>query len=213
MKPIDVERYLADNASAEVRARIEATMAANAEFAERIRRRRAERRAFAVDPRRRRFSDLVREAEAEKTSLTRRSEVSTRRWAMAAVLASGAAVGLAIAPLSTDVPARVGDASMRTKGGTSVRLAVARVDGTVAAYAPGDTLHPGDRIRISVRAVAEGFVSVLLEEREGDVQVIYGAAELGRLPRGASRASGKPSSRRPVGLGAPVHCVFAPAGR
>ena len=160
----EIEDFLAGELAADRRAAIERAAAEDQELAMYLEERRAERDAFLHDPRRRSFASLVEEAGPERSWFRPRT--------IGLVLAAAVAL-IVILP-------RGQEHSIRTKGGLSVKAAV-QSDGAPQMFDATRDLHPGDRIRLTVEDPAGGFLTVLLEEESGAVDVLYRPEELGEL--------------------------------
>ena len=189
MKPIDFERYLVEEASPEVVEAIERRMSTDPSFADEVRRRRQERRSFPLDPRRRRFAELVQEADQERWW---RRRLGPRRSGSAPGIGLGVMALLSVALfLSRPQEELPIDRGVRVKGGVSVKLAIAGHDGRgVEPYERGQPLRPGDRVRFSIDDAVGGFVTVLLEEKGGEVELVYRPGELGQLSPGRHELPG-----------------------
>ena len=163
----DIEDYLAGVLAADRTAALERAAEEDEELAMYLMERRAERDAFLLDPRRRSFQSLVEEAGPER-----------RPWALwtMGLVAAAAAVFLLIP--RGEAP------GVRTKGGLSVKAAI-QGEGAPRMFDASDGVHPGDRIRLTVEDPGGGFLTVLLEERSGDVDILYRPEELGELVPGA----------------------------
>lgn len=165
----ELEDYLVGELTPDRAAVIEAAAKEDAALSDHLEARRAERAAFLHDPRRRSFASLVDEAGAAK-----KPWLSWSSFALG--IAAAAAAGLVLAP-SGDAP------GIRTKGGISVKAAVL-TGGEPELFDATKALHPGDRIRLTVDDPSGGFLTVILEEASGEVDVLYRPAELGELRPG-----------------------------
>jgi hypothetical protein len=143
--------------------------------------RRAEIASFRADPRRKSFSELRSEAEAEPRSLFDRIFSPPLRpiWATAGVGLVAASIAFALFAPKPE------DDGIHVRGGVAVRAAVLHEGQTSRLYEGGEALHPGDRVRLTVDDPHGGWVTVMLEEEaSGKVSVIYAPKELGRLDPG-----------------------------
>jgi hypothetical protein len=173
----ELERYLVGELDAERTEIIDRAAEEDRELKAWIDERRAERQAFLLDPRRKPFAKLIEQAGEQ------RSPTWLTRWWPGVSLVAAAAV---VAILFVRPPER--DPMFRNKGGLSVQAAV--LDGDRAQLFEGEQLHPGSRLRLSVDDPRGGYVTVILEEANGEVSILYGPDELGRLRPGTHRLPG-----------------------
>lgn len=174
---LELERYLAGELEPERAAVIERAAEEDEELKGWMSERTAERDAFLLDPRRRPFASLVEEAGAAEKR--RRSA-----WIpMLSIVAAAAVVAL----IFVKPPENTG--GFRSKGGISVQAAV--LEGERSSIFDGNRkLHPGDRLRLSLDDAKGGYVTVLLEEQEGTIDVLYDPTELGKVGPGTHRLPG-----------------------
>ena len=62
--------------------------------------------------------------------------------------------------------------------------------GEEAQLFEGEQLHPGSRLRLAIDDPNGGWVTVILEETNGETAVVYGPDELGKLGPGTHRLPG-----------------------
>ena len=142
-----LERYLADDLPAPLRAQLDETLPRSAEDAARLAELRGETAAF-----------LARHppaAMAERLTPRRRRWV----WSLFAIPVAAAATLLLL-------PAREPDVS--AKGGVSVAIFAQRGTDTFRV-GPADELAPGDRVRFEVRSATAGYAAVLGRDAAGAV--------------------------------------------
>lgn len=176
----EVERYLAGEAPAEVRAAVEEMAAEDPAFASWLEERKRERQAFRLDPRRRSFASLA--AEAEKRP--RRP-----RWASLLWMGSAGAALAATAAVTLFLVGPKNRPDIAVRGGVSVQAAVLR-GGQAEVLRPGSALRPGDRIRLRIDDPHGGYVAVLLQERSCATEVVYAPDEVGALAPGSHTLPG-----------------------
>ena len=196
-----LEAYLVgDLAPAEIDA-VERAMAADPSLEAWVSRRRTEQAAFAYEPRRRPFAALV--AEAEGPASMRAKQGPGLRWLWATAVAASAASVVALTPALDDrghdvVGPSIQSTRIRAKGHApqmtestqlTVRAALRSAAGT-RPMSSGDSVRPGDRLRLMVEDGEGGYATVLLEEESGDVSVLYHPEELGRLEAGTHALPG-----------------------
>ncbi len=167
----ELEDYVGGELAAERAAVIEAAAEEDESLSQYLESRKSERAAFLHDPRRRSFQSLVDEAGGEKR----------RAWFALPVLALAGAVA-AVMVLTPNAPSNTG--GIRTKGGISVQAAVLAGE-RPELFDATKALHPGDRIRLTVDDPTGGYVTVILEESSGAVDVLYRPTELGELRPGS----------------------------
>ena len=172
----ELERYLVGELEAERAAIIDRAAEEDRELKAWIDERRAERQAFLLDPRRKPFAELIQRAGEQ------RAKPRLVPWWTGLSLVAAAAV---VAVLFVRPPQ---ENTIRNKGGLSLQAAV--LDGDRAQLFEGEKLHPGSRLRLAVDDPRGGYVTVILEEANGDVSVLYGPDELGRLRPGSHRLPG-----------------------
>ncbi|MEQ8274715.1 MAG: DUF4384 domain-containing protein [Deltaproteobacteria bacterium] len=170
----ELEDYVVGELAAERAAVIEAAAEEDESLSQYLESRKSERAAFLHDPRRRNFQSLVDEAGVEKK----------RAWFAlpALALAGGIAAAVVLMPTTPTTPSNTG--GIRTKGGISVQAAVLAGE-RPELFDATKALHPGDRIRLTVDDPTGGYVTVILEESSGAVDVLYRPTELGELRPGS----------------------------
>jgi hypothetical protein len=171
----ELERFLAGELDRERAALIERAAEEDRELKAWIDDRRAEQQAFLLDPRRKPFAKLVEEAGVPKKR-------PLRWWPALSMVAAAAVIALVFVRPPGEDP------KIRSKGGLSVKAAV--LEGERAQLFDGEKLHPGSRLRLSVDDPRGGWVTVILEESNGEVSVLYGPDELGKLSPGTHRLPG-----------------------
>lgn len=173
-----IEAYLSGEASPEEIEAIERAERQDQVLSDYLTERRAERDAFLMDPRRRSFASLVEEAERGE-----RSWLSTKWLGVGFGIALAAAAAFAVMSTKENAP------GIQTKGGLSLKAAVLE-DGKPRFFDASTDLHPGDRLRFTVDDPGGGYVTVILEESSGGVDVMYEPGELGELNPGSHTLPG-----------------------
>ena len=176
----ELEAYLAGDLSKERREAIEHAAREDQQLKAWIEERKAERDAFHFDARRRPFAQLVEEAGATPTKRSRLPFISSLS------LAGAVALGVVFFVAPTD--------GIRTKGDLGPPNVTAALllgpKETSQIFDGSQKLHPGDRLRLTVEDRAGGYVTVLLQEENGRVDLLYKPQELGRLLPGTHRLPG-----------------------
>jgi hypothetical protein len=183
----DLERYLVGELDEERTRAIDRAAEEDGKLKAWIADRRAERHAFLLDPRRKSFAKLLEEAKVQKNWIA--------QWWPGLSLVAAAAVVAAVFVRPPDQPSyRDGRPhpspqettyGIRNKGGLSVQAAV--LEGDRSQIFEGEKLHPGNRLRLSVDDPRGGWVTVILEESNGEISVLYQPEELGKLRPGTHR--------------------------
>jgi hypothetical protein len=171
----ELERYLSGGLDPDQRAAIERAAEEDVELGSWLRERQAERDAFRLDPRRRQFASLIEEAGAAEG----RGWLSAWLPRLSILAAATAVVVFFVKPTG----------EIRTKGSLSVRAAVLE-DEHPTLFDGKRALHPGDRLRLAVDDPKGGYVTVLLQEQGGKVEVLYRATELGEIGPGTHHLPG-----------------------
>jgi hypothetical protein len=168
----ELEEYLAGELDAERARSIEAAAENDPELASWLETRKKEQREFLFDPRRKSFAALVAAAQVKERP---------RPWRWLIPLSATASVAAVLLVFMATIDPRP---VLRQKGSLSVRAAV--LDGQASTILLGNRrLHPGDRLRLTVDDPQGGYLTVLLQEAGGKVDVLYAPAELGRLAPGS----------------------------
>jgi len=149
-----LERYLAGELEPAEARRIEDAAVARPELDAHLRERRAEREAFKL-----RMRPLPLPKEPERSLFA--------RWAFVAVAAAALVLAVVLATLP-----KGGGVAMRGDAQVSAHVAVQR-GADVFEYREGVILQPNDRIRLTVRVAAPGFLTVVGRDARGVSQVLY----------------------------------------
>ena len=182
-RAFELEDYLAGELDPAQAKAIEMASEHNSELSNWLARRQSEREAFFQDPRRRSFASLLAEATQQRSPSRWAPWFAVRYGKTKAVLrTTGLTFGLVagVTAMAMVIPTRP---EVRTKGGFSVRAAVL-VDGSAHILTSGEPLVPRSRLRLTIEDPVGGYLTVLLEERNGTVNLLYAPEELGELSPG-----------------------------
>jgi hypothetical protein len=174
-----IERFLVGELGPAERRELEDETERNPELAQLIAERQAENQAFITDARRRSFAGLVQQAGTHRRQLRQ-----PRVFGWPALAAACVCVLSAVVVWNASGPEVGGLPHIRARGSLSLTAAVLH-GGEARVFAPGETLWPGDRIRLTLDDPQGGYVAVVLQEASGHASLVYAPEELGRLTGGS----------------------------